>query len=75
MEMINKATLYRNLLFRKRKEEISINRLRLGVVVLSLKCTFVYLLKKDLDYPLPVHSVLFPFSEICTVLELHKSPC
>ena len=52
METIDKPTLSRNLLFRWRKEEISRNRLRLGVGVLSLECTFVYLLKKNFDYSL-----------------------
>lgn len=67
METIDKTTLYRNLLFRWRKEEISINRLRLGVGVLSLECNFVYLLKKDIDSSLAVHSDLFPFLVIHTI--------
>jgi hypothetical protein len=46
MEAVDKTTLFRNLLFRSRKEEISKNRLRLGVGVLSSEYTFVLKLKK-----------------------------
>ena len=41
MERINKATLFGNLLFfGTKKEEISKNRLRIGVAVLFLEYTF-----------------------------------
>ncbi|MFS2516462.1 hypothetical protein AAH105_16685 [Parabacteroides distasonis] len=48
MERINKATLFGNLLFfGTKKEEISKNRLRLGVAVLFLEYTFVFRERKD----------------------------
>jgi hypothetical protein len=49
MQGIDKTTLFRNLLFlRNKKEEISKNRLRLGVGVLLPECTFVNQLNKEL---------------------------
>ena len=48
MRAIGKTTFFRNLLFCTRKEEISKNRLRLGVGILSPECTFVLKLKNHL---------------------------
>ncbi len=58
---IDKATLFRNLLFRQgRKEEISKNRLRLGVSVLLPVCIFVFQMNKGLP-PKPSFRLLLYF--------------